>query len=169
MRGASPFFTPGNWKNRSNPTSGTLKKLEALIDEYNDELPPLKEFILPGGNEESAYCHLARAVCRRAERKFVKLGQSENVNQHSQCYLNRLSDLLFVFARILPENKAVFNRFDGLAFSPDGHEIFAVIGKNRILSFVGRIFEVIFQGAYRQRGFVGVIGNERTPAGDLDL
>ncbi len=75
--------------------------LERMIDGYNSALPPLKEFILPGGSRPAAACHLARAVCRRAERRVVELGQSESVNQYSQSYLNRLSDLLFVFARVL--------------------------------------------------------------------
>lgn len=75
--------------------------LEQLIDEYNGKLPPLKEFILPGGNEAAATCHLARSVCRRAERSVMNLGKVDILNHHSQTYLNRLSDLLFVFARTL--------------------------------------------------------------------
>ncbi len=76
-------------------------ELESLIDKYNQDLPPLKEFILPGGNQAAAICHLARTVCRRAERSAVGLAGEETVNHHSLCYLNRLSDLLFVFARIM--------------------------------------------------------------------
>jgi len=75
--------------------------LETYLDELNEELPPLKEFILPGGGPGAAACHLARAVCRRAERKVVTLARNENVSNHSLAYLNRLSDLLFVMARVL--------------------------------------------------------------------
>ncbi|MFT5133443.1 MAG: cob(I)alamin adenosyltransferase [Gammaproteobacteria bacterium] len=76
-------------------------KLETLIDMYNEGLPPLKEFILPGGNQAAAICHMARAVCRRAERSVVQVGKLEDINLCSQIYLNRLSDLLFVMARII--------------------------------------------------------------------
>ncbi len=75
--------------------------LEARIDEVNAELPPLKEFILPGGDAASAHCHLARAVCRRAERRLVALHAVTAVASAALVYLNRLSDLLFVFARVL--------------------------------------------------------------------
>ncbi|MFQ5660658.1 MAG: cob(I)yrinic acid a,c-diamide adenosyltransferase, partial [Gammaproteobacteria bacterium] len=80
---------------------GYIERLEQLIDSYNNDLPPLKEFILPGGGRSASICHLARAVCRRAERSVVKLAGSESVNRYSQTYLNRLSDLLFVVARLL--------------------------------------------------------------------
>jgi len=75
--------------------------LETYLDELNEELPPLKDFILPGGGPGAAACHLARAVCRRAERKVVTLARSENVSGNSLAYLNRLSDLLFVMARVI--------------------------------------------------------------------
>lgn len=75
--------------------------LEKMIDKWNEELPPLKEFILPGGNIPSATCHLARAICRRAERCLVSLMQSETVNPEILKYINRLSDTLFVAARML--------------------------------------------------------------------
>ncbi|MEE9422932.1 MAG: cob(I)yrinic acid a,c-diamide adenosyltransferase [Gammaproteobacteria bacterium] len=75
--------------------------LEQLLDNLNADLQPLKEFILPGGCAATAYCHLARTVCRRAERRLVSLSDTENINQESLHYLNRLSDLLFVIARIL--------------------------------------------------------------------
>jgi len=78
--------------------------LEQLISEYNDKLPPLKEFILPGGSSAAAFCHLARTVCRRAERNLVALNQSEPVSNHVLKYINRLSDFLFVAARVI--NKA---------------------------------------------------------------
>ena len=79
-------------------------RLEAAIDRYNAELAPLKEFILPGGTRAAAITHLARCVCRRAERAVVALASEEVVAEASRIYLNRLSDLLFVLGRWL--NKA---------------------------------------------------------------
>ena len=76
-------------------------QLEAAIDRYNAQLAPLKEFILPGGSRAAALAHLARTVCRRAERAVVALAQDENVSATGRRYLNRLSDLLFVLARHL--------------------------------------------------------------------
>jgi cob(I)alamin adenosyltransferase len=78
-----------------------VRRLEAALDARNDQLPPLREFILPGGGTAAAQCHLARAVCRRAERRLVGFGRGERINAHTLQYLNRLSDLLFVFARVL--------------------------------------------------------------------
>ena len=74
--------------------------LEADIDALNDDLPPLKSFVLPGGGWASAYFHLGRTVCRRAERVVVALREAgEDVGEHAVSYLNRLSDALFVFGR----------------------------------------------------------------------
>jgi cob(I)alamin adenosyltransferase len=78
-----------------------VTQLEADLDRLNEDLPPLKDFILPGGSEAGARCHLARTVCRRAERRLVTLSRHEAVNAISVKYLNRLSDLLFVLARVL--------------------------------------------------------------------
>lgn len=78
-----------------------IRWLETTLDEYNDELPPLKNFILPGGSPAAAQCHLARAVCRRAERVVVALSHEDSINPEARHYLNRLSDLLFVIARVL--------------------------------------------------------------------
>ncbi|HEY4074532.1 MAG TPA: cob(I)yrinic acid a,c-diamide adenosyltransferase [Herbaspirillum sp.] len=75
--------------------------LDALLAHYNADLPPLKEFILPGGSSAAALAHVCRTVCRRAERSVVGLGRSETVNDGPRHYLNRLSDLLFVLARVL--------------------------------------------------------------------
>lgn len=75
--------------------------LERVLDELNSELPPLKEFILPGGTRAAALCHLARAVCRRAERRVFTLLRDAGQQHLSLIYLNRLSDLLFVIARSL--------------------------------------------------------------------
>ena len=76
-------------------------RLEAAIDRYNADLPPLKDFILPGGSRAAALTHQARTVCRRAERAVVALGHSEKISDAGRQYLNRLSDLLFVLARSL--------------------------------------------------------------------
>ncbi|MCH8898514.1 MAG: cob(I)yrinic acid a,c-diamide adenosyltransferase, partial [Chloroflexi bacterium] len=75
--------------------------LEADLDMLNENLPPLKDFILPGGSDSAARCHLARTVCRRAERRVVALAHDEDVNPATIRYLNRLSDFLFVAARVI--------------------------------------------------------------------
>jgi cob(I)alamin adenosyltransferase len=75
--------------------------LEAVLDRLNAELPPLKDFILPGGSPAAAHCHVARAVCRRAERRVRTLAGTATLNPAGIRYLNRLSDLLFVMARYL--------------------------------------------------------------------
>ena len=75
--------------------------LEDNLDGFNEDLPPLKDFILPGGSESAARCHLARTIARRAERRVISLAHNEAVNEASIRYLNRLSDLLFVIARVL--------------------------------------------------------------------
>ena len=75
--------------------------LETWLDQFNAELPALKEFILPGGGVAASACHIARAVCRRAERRLTPLVREEEVNAALSSYLNRLSDLLFVIARTL--------------------------------------------------------------------
>ena len=75
--------------------------LESVLDELNEELPPLKEFILPGGSQRSAVCHLARSVCRRLERSLFAVDDGHPVSPVSLQYVNRLSDLLFVVARVL--------------------------------------------------------------------
>ena len=75
--------------------------LDALLAAYNGKLPALKEFILPGGTRAAALAHLARTVCRRAERSLVALGRAEPVGERARQYLNRLSDLLFVLGRTL--------------------------------------------------------------------
>lgn len=86
---------------RTAVTEDQVKRLETALDNYNEDLPPLKEFILPGGSEAAAMCHLARGVCRRAERCVINLGETEKVSAATVKYLNRLSDLLFVVARAL--------------------------------------------------------------------
>ncbi len=76
-------------------------RLEKMLDGWNGQLEPLKEFILPGGTRAAALTHLARTVCRRAERSVVALAHNEAVSDAGRQYLNRLSDLLFVLGRWL--------------------------------------------------------------------
>jgi cob(I)alamin adenosyltransferase len=78
-----------------------IARLERRLDGFNEDLPPLKDFILPGGGAAAAHCHLARTVCRRAERELVTLSHHDAVRGEAIRYLNRLSDLLFVLARVL--------------------------------------------------------------------
>ena len=82
-------------------TGAQVVRLDALLEKYNADLPALKEFILPGGSRAAAIAHVCRTVCRRAERTVVSLGNIEKVNDAPRQYLNRLSDLLFVLARVL--------------------------------------------------------------------
>jgi cob(I)alamin adenosyltransferase len=80
--------------------------LEQALDRFNDGLPPLVEFILPGGGPAAAACHLARAICRRAERRAWTLARAQTVAPEPLQYLNRLSDLLFVLARVLARHES---------------------------------------------------------------
>jgi len=82
-------------------TDALTTELEQLLDRLNADLAPLKEFILPGGSRAAALCHVARCVCRRAERQVYTLSRQERVSPASLKYLNRLSDLLFVMARAI--------------------------------------------------------------------
>jgi cob(I)alamin adenosyltransferase len=95
-----------------------VERLEKDLDAFNEHLPPLKDFIMPGGSEAAARCHLARTLARRAERRVVSLAHNEAVNEVSIRYLNRLSDLLFVTARVI-------SRADG------GSEVIWVHGDKR--------------------------------------
>jgi cob(I)alamin adenosyltransferase len=88
--------TPGS---RLRITPEQVQRLEQAIDRLNAGLPTLRSFVLPGGEPAAAWCHLARTVCRRAEREVVTLARTERVNPQVVVYLNRLSDLLFVLAR----------------------------------------------------------------------
>ncbi|WP_034299949.1 cob(I)yrinic acid a,c-diamide adenosyltransferase [Herbaspirillum sp. RV1423] len=78
-----------------------VERLDQLLEKYNADLPPLKEFILPGGSRAAAQMHVCRTVCRRAERAVVSLAHTEAVNRQPLQYLNRLSDLCFVLSRVL--------------------------------------------------------------------
>lgn len=89
-----------------NLADSQVVRLDALLESHNATLPRLQEFILPGGARSAAVAHVARTVCRRAERSIVALGKSEAVRPACRQYVNRLSDLLFVLARVL-------NRFAG--------------------------------------------------------
>lgn len=78
-----------------------LARLDAAIARFNADLPPLKEFILPGGTRAAALCHVARCIARRAEREYAPLARAKLVPLHGLQYLNRLSDLLFILCRVL--------------------------------------------------------------------
>jgi cob(I)alamin adenosyltransferase len=86
-------------------TPAYVLRLETKLDGFNENLPPLKDFILPGGGTAAAACHVARAVCRRAERRCWSLARVEEVSPEALKYLNRLSDLLFVLARVLARHE----------------------------------------------------------------
>ena len=90
------FSVPG----RRALTLQHIEDLEKQLDEFNEALPYLKEFILPAGGHATSHCHVARTVCRRAERKAYTLHRESAVNPFAIAYLNRLSDLLFVIARV---------------------------------------------------------------------
>jgi cob(I)alamin adenosyltransferase len=76
-------------------------RLDGLLAHYNADLPPLKDFILPGGSRAAAVANVCRTVCRRAERSIVSVGNAETINEAPRQYMNRLSDLLFVLGRVL--------------------------------------------------------------------
>lgn len=99
-------------------TSAMVVRLEQRIDRYEETLPELRQFILPGGTPGSAALHMARAVTRRAERRVVTLGRSESINGEVRRYLNRLSDLLFVMARAVNKRARVAD----VAYRPEGKD-----------------------------------------------
>lgn len=86
-------------------TEERADELEDWMDSYDDELEPLRSFILPGGGDSGARLHHARAVCRRAERRSVALASEEKINEHVLTYLNRLSDALFTLARVVNQRE----------------------------------------------------------------
>ena len=94
---ATPLDAKADWVIRAQPAQ--TKWLEETMDEMTAQLPPLKHFILPGGSMAAAQLHLARAICRRAERAVVSLKESDAVNPEAAAYINRLSDWLFTLAR----------------------------------------------------------------------
>jgi len=83
-----------------------VARLERNLDQLNEDLPPLKDFVLPGGGQAAAACHLARTITRRAERRVISLSAAEPVRAETVRYLNRLSDLLFVVARVLARTES---------------------------------------------------------------
>ena len=83
-----------------------VARLDGLLEKYNADLPVLKEFILPAGSRAASLAHVCRTVCRRAERSIVALSHAQDTRPHPRQYVNRLSDLMFVLARVL-------NRFAG--------------------------------------------------------
>lgn len=87
-------------------TETHVARLDALLQKYNADLPPLQDFILPAGSRGAALAHVCRTICRRAERAIVTLGNAETINANPRHYMNRLSDLMFVLSRVL-------NRFAG--------------------------------------------------------
>lgn len=87
-------------------TDAFIDRLENELDSYNSDLPRLKEFILPGGGQAAAACHLARTIVRRAERRAYTLANVEDVRPEVVKYLNRLSDLLFVVARVIARSES---------------------------------------------------------------
>ncbi len=78
-----------------------IEKIEIEIDRYNEVLPPLKEFLIPSGSKGVALSHICRSVCRRAERKLVRVAEFEDVRVESRMFINRLSDFFFVLARVI--------------------------------------------------------------------
>ncbi len=91
--------TPSSLKDALRLSQERISWLEQTIDELNPKLAPLKDFVLPSGSKLASFLHLARTVCRRAERRVVSLMKCEDANPNVLVYLNRLSDLLFVLAR----------------------------------------------------------------------
>ena len=86
--------------------SSWIERLERDLDQFNADLPALDDFILPGGGVAAAACHMARTICRRAERRVLTLAETDDVNPEVLRYLNRLSDLLFVIARVLARHES---------------------------------------------------------------
>ena len=91
----------GSIKDLPQISDEDIQVLERKIDEYNSELEPIKDFILPGGHTIIAFCHIARTVCRRAERVILQLNAENPVPRETLIYMNRLSDFLFTLARKL--------------------------------------------------------------------
>lgn len=88
-------------------TATHVDQLESWIDSCEDQLDPLQKFILPGGSESGAQLHYARAVCRRTERRAIKLATAQSLETTATVYLNRLSDALFVFARLVNKRNEI--------------------------------------------------------------
>ena len=104
---------------RETLTPDYVTRLETELDKYNKELAPLKEFILPGGSPQAALCHVTRTVCRRAERRLISLRREQHASEQATCYLNRLSDFLFVLARYLNSDQGESD----VLWQPGRHEV----------------------------------------------
>ncbi|MBI2889242.1 MAG: cob(I)yrinic acid a,c-diamide adenosyltransferase [Nitrospirae bacterium] len=104
---ADPAFDPAKAKEKTRVTAGRIERFEKSIDRCMAEVGRLKSFVLPGGSPASAALHVARAVCRRAERRVVALAGQEAVPEHAIRYLNRLSDLLFALAVLAHKRSGV--------------------------------------------------------------
>lgn len=96
-----------------------IEKVEALIDKMDEELQPLKSFILPGGHELVSHCHIARTICRRAERRVISLAKQEDIHTTIIPFLNRLSDYLFTLARYFSLKLGVKE----VTWTPGKHEL----------------------------------------------
>ncbi len=105
--GSNLAMDPNNKFDLPNVEENDVESLENQIDNWNHQLPDLKNFILPGGSVANAHCHLSRTICRRAERRVVALSQHEDVDQIIIVYLNRLSDYLFVLGRYISLKEGV--------------------------------------------------------------
>jgi len=92
-------------------SENSIDEIEKIAKHWNANLPPLKEFILPGGSIAAAHCHLARTICRRAERVLVGLNLNEKINPELLKYLNRLSDLLFIAARLINQQQNITENY----------------------------------------------------------
>ena len=103
----SDLSNPNMNDEKNRITLKMIKDLEDNIDKFENELNPLSNFILPGGSHASSIVHLARTVTRRAETKVISLSEKEKINNYCQIYLNRLSDLLFVIARVLNKRSKI--------------------------------------------------------------
>ncbi len=97
-----------------------VERLERLIDEYNATVGPLTNFLLPGGSPGAAQLHVARTICRRAERETITLGRSESIGEHVLPYLNRLSDALFVMARFENHERGISEPLWQPGLTPEG-------------------------------------------------
>mgnify|MGYP001216405200 CR=1 FL=1 len=109
---ASLIAHDGSKKKIKMPTidESSVKMLEVAIDNIDSKLPALREFILPSGDKIYSFCHIARTVCRRAERNLVSLSKGDNLSPYYLQYLNRLSDFLFVLSRIILAEKGALER-----------------------------------------------------------
>lgn len=101
------FADPNDDSDAPRVSEEDVDRLEAWMDDYDEELDPLETFILPGGSEPGAKLHHARTVVRRAERHAVELAENEPINEAAITYLNRLSDTLFVLARVINKREGV--------------------------------------------------------------